>query len=155
MPAVAFGGAGGVGDAHAVVQVLAVAGDDEQRVVDADAEADHHAEDQREVGNVDERRQDADAGGADEHAHQRSDDRQAHRDDGAERDEQHDDCDGDADQLAARRVLRDLRELAGEVRLDAVGAGDRRRRSRVVELRRRELVDRVARRRRTRSGRRR
>ena len=38
----------GVGDAHALVQVLAMAGDDEQRVVDADTEADHHAEDQRE-----------------------------------------------------------------------------------------------------------
>ena len=43
------GGAGGVLDAHAVVEVLAVPGDDEQRVVDADAEADHDAEDQREL----------------------------------------------------------------------------------------------------------
>ena len=62
-------GAGRVLDAHAVVQVLAVAGDDEQRVVDADAEADHHAQDQRELRHVDERRQHADAGGADEDAH--------------------------------------------------------------------------------------
>ena len=110
--------AGGVGDAHAVVQVLAVAGDDEQRVVDADTEADHHAEDHREVRDVDERRQDADAGRADEHAHERGDDRQAHRDDGAERDEQHDDRDGDADELAARRrPCATCGELAGEVRL--------------------------------------
>ena len=43
------GGAGGVLDAHAVVEVLAVPGDDEQRVVDAHAEADHGAEDQREL----------------------------------------------------------------------------------------------------------
>ena len=34
-------GAGRVLDAHALVEVLAVPGDDEQRVVDADAEADH------------------------------------------------------------------------------------------------------------------
>ena len=33
-----------------VVEVLPVAGDDEQRVVDADAEADHAAEERREVG---------------------------------------------------------------------------------------------------------
>ena len=62
------GGAGGVLDAHAVVEVLAVAGDDEQRVVDADAEADHRAEDQRELGDVHDGRQHADAGGADEDA---------------------------------------------------------------------------------------
>ena len=60
-PAVAIGGAGGVGDAHALVEVLAVAGDDEQRVVDADAEADHHAQDQGELGDVQERGQHADA----------------------------------------------------------------------------------------------
>ncbi len=38
--------------AHRVtgVQLLAIAGDDEQRVVDADAEADHDAEERREVG---------------------------------------------------------------------------------------------------------
>ena len=60
-PAVAIGGAGGVLDAHALVEVLAVAGDDEQRVVDADAEADHRAQDQRELGDVDEGRQHADA----------------------------------------------------------------------------------------------
>ena len=70
-PAVAIGGAGRVLDAHAVVQVLAVPGDDEQRVVDADAEADHRAEDQRELGDVHEGRQHADAGGADEDAHER------------------------------------------------------------------------------------
>ena len=40
------GGAGGVLDAHALVQVLAVSGDDEQGVVDAHAEADHGAQDQ-------------------------------------------------------------------------------------------------------------
>ena len=48
----------------------------------------------------------ADAGGADEQAEQRGDDRQAHGDDRAERDEQHDDGDADADELAARLLLR-------------------------------------------------
>ena len=65
------GGAGGVLDAHALVQVLAVAGDDEQGVVDAHAEADHGAQDQRELGDVHDRREHADAGGADEDAEQR------------------------------------------------------------------------------------
>ena len=67
-PAVAIGGAGGVLDAHALVEVLAVPGDDEQRVVDADAEADHGAEDQRELRDVHDGGQHADAGGADEDA---------------------------------------------------------------------------------------
>jgi hypothetical protein len=137
------GGAGGVGDAHALVEVLAVAGDDEQGVVDADAEADHHAQDHREVGDVDDRGQDADAGGADEQAHQRGDDRQTHRDDGAERDEQHDDGERDADELTGRCVLLRLREVAGEVRLDTGGASDRRCPCGVVELGGREVVDRV------------
>ena len=39
-------------DVVAGVQLLAVAGDDEQRVVDADAEADHHADERREVGDL-------------------------------------------------------------------------------------------------------
>ena len=99
------GGAGRVLDAHALVEVLAVSGDDEQRVVDADAEADHHAEDQRDLGHVRERRQDADAGDADEDADQRGDDREAHRDHRAEGDEQHDDGDAEADQLAASIFL--------------------------------------------------
>ena len=46
------GGAGGVLDAHAVVQVLAMSGDDEQGVVDAHPEADHGAQDQRELWDV-------------------------------------------------------------------------------------------------------
>ena len=54
------------------------------------------------VRDVHERRQHADAGRADEDAHERGDDREAHGDDRAERDQQHDDGDGDADELAAR-----------------------------------------------------
>ena len=48
------GGVDGDGDrlAHGVagVELLAVAGDDQQRVVDADAEADHDAEERGELG---------------------------------------------------------------------------------------------------------
>ena len=111
------GGAGGVGDAHALVEVLAVPGDDEQGVVDADAEADHGAQDEGELGDVEEGRQDADGGGTDEDAHQGGDDRQAHGHHRAEGDEQHDDGDADADQLAARGVLCQLGEGAGELDL--------------------------------------
>ena len=117
------GGAGRVLDAHALVQVLAVPGDDEQRVVDADAEADHHAQDQRELGDVHEGGQHADGGGADEDAHERGDDRQAHGDDRAERDQQHDDRDADADELAARGPSARVGRVPGELGLDAAGAG--------------------------------
>ena len=61
--------------------------------------------------------QDADGGGTDEDAHQRGDDRQAHGHDRAEGDEQHDDGDADTDQLAARCVLCQLGECAGELDL--------------------------------------
>src|SRR3546814_3750667 len=70
------GGAGGILDAHALVQVLAVPRDDEQRVVDAHAEADHGAEDEGELGDVEHRSQDADASGADEDAEKRGGDRE-------------------------------------------------------------------------------
>ena len=121
------GGAGGVLDAHAVVEVLAVPGDDEQRVVDADAEADHGAEDQRELRDV------HDGGRARRRRPtptkmpmQRRHDREPHRDHRAEGDEQHDDGDADADQLAARVLLRQQGEGAGELDLHTVGRGRRR-----------------------------
>ena len=120
------GGAGGVLDAHALVEVLAVPGDDEQRVVDAHAEADHGAEDQGELRDVQEGGEHADAGGADEDAEQRRHDREPHRHHRAEGDQQHDDGDADADQLAARVLLRQEGEGAGELDLHAVGAGLRR-----------------------------
>ena len=93
---------GCVVDAHALVEILAVPGDDEQRVVDPDTEADHRAQDQREFGDVHDGRQHSDGGGADEDAEECRHDRKAHRDHRAEREQQHDDRDADADQLAAR-----------------------------------------------------
>ncbi len=136
-------GSGRVLDAHALVQVLTVAGDDEQCVVDADAETDHHAQDQRELGDVHEGGEHADAGGADEQAHECSDDRQAHGDDGAEGDQQHDDGDGDADELAAGVLLVEESELPGELGLHAAVAGVARCGLGVVQLGDGELVERV------------
>ena len=122
LPGGGVGSPGRVLDAHALVQMLAVAGDDEQRVVDADAEADHHAQDQRELGHVHEGGEHADAGGTDEQAHECGDDRQAHGDDGAEGDQQHDDGDADTDELAAGTVLLEQSELPGELGLHTAGA---------------------------------
>ena len=65
------GGAGGVGDAHALVHVLAVTGDDEERVVDADSEPDHHADDLRDARHFAEPGEDAHARSTDEDADQR------------------------------------------------------------------------------------
>ena len=92
------------------LQALPVAGDDEQRVVDADAEADHRHHRRREVGHRDdvagqrhERRADAEAeqGGAD---------RQAHRQHRTEGEDQDDDGGDDAEDLALGQL-----ELAEEV----------------------------------------
>ena len=47
---------------HPVVQPLAVAGDDDQRVVDADADADHRRDRTRELGHRQEAGDDADDG---------------------------------------------------------------------------------------------
>ena len=53
-PAVSIAMAVASSDRVAVVEVLAVPGDDEERVVDAHAEADHQAEELGEVGNGEE-----------------------------------------------------------------------------------------------------
>jgi hypothetical protein len=68
------GGACGILDAHAVVQQLAVPGDDEQGVVDPHPEADHRAQDEGELRDVHDGGEHADAGDADEDAEQRGDD---------------------------------------------------------------------------------
>ena len=99
-----------------------VAADDEQRVVDADAKPDHRADRHRELGNREqvreqrgERRADADAGA-------RHCDRQPHRQHRAERQNQHDDGEGEADELRLgrlelrKRVTGDLNLQAGLIR---------------------------------------
>ena len=57
---------------------------------------------------------------------ERRHDRQPHRDHRPERDEQDDDRHADADELAARVLLGQQGECAGELDLHAVGAGARR-----------------------------
>ena len=90
----AAGGVDGVHDAAFGVEtggeVLAVARDDEQRVVDPDAEADHCDGRGGEVGHVDEAAQTQHDRDTRADAEQRGADRQAHRDHGAEGDQQDD-----------------------------------------------------------------
>ena len=116
------------------MQALAVPGDDEQRVVDADADADHGGELRGELGDRDRVREQLDDGEADADAEQRGEDGQAHRQHGAERDEQDDHGGEQTDGLGAARRLHSVgedvtAELDGEPRhvhvgldgLDAVG----------------------------------
>ncbi len=86
------------------MQPFPVAGDDEQGVVDPDAEPDHHAQQDRAVRDGEELAQQqgrADAGADTAEGHG---DREAHGDDGAEGDDQHQHGEGEADQLGLRRV---------------------------------------------------
>ena len=82
---------------------LPVAGDDEQGVVDADAEPDHDPEERGEVGDVDDVAED------DDQTHPRADsaegdgDGEAHREHRAEGEDQHDDGEGEADEFGRRR----------------------------------------------------
>ena len=63
---------------HAAAQRLAVAGDDEQRVVDADAETDHGGDSGGPVGRLEHTGRDAAEHGADAEAEQSGEDRQPH-----------------------------------------------------------------------------
>ena len=89
----------GLHDGVAVVKVLPVSGDDEERVVDAHTQPDHETEELREVRDRDEvrgqeqqDRTDADPGEGDRN-------RQSHREHGPERDDQDDDGEGQAEHL--------------------------------------------------------
>ena len=86
------------------MQAFSIAGDDEQRVVDADAEADHRGQLRREVGHrlhTAEQHRQCDAGAESE---QRGSDRQAHRHDRTERDDQDDDRREDAQRLTGGQL---------------------------------------------------
>ena len=94
------GRCGRVDRLHARVQALAVPRDDEQRVVDPDAESDHRGELRREVRHrlhVADQHGERDTSAQPE---QRGDDREAHREDGTERDQQDDDRREQAECLA-------------------------------------------------------
>ena len=101
-PAVALARPMASGTGMPGLEVLTVPRQDEQRVVDADTEADHHADD---AWRSRARRMAPDStpmrAHADEQADERDQDRQAHRDERAEGDGQHDDGHQDADLLAA------------------------------------------------------
>ena len=70
---------------------VAVARDDEEGVVDADAEPDHQRELGREVDHVDEAAAKSDQAQTGAEAEQRRHDRQAHREQRAEAEQKHDD----------------------------------------------------------------
>ena len=109
---------------------LAKAREDEQRVVDADAEADHRGELGGEVGRVDHVREQGDRAEAGAQAEQRGDDRQAHRDQRAEGQQQHDDRRQQPDRRgdAEAGLLGRLDRLAAELDLQARAARPRGRR---------------------------
>ena len=85
------------------VEPFPVAGDDEQGVVDADAEADHGPEEGGEVGDVEDVAEDGDQADPGPDAAEGDGDGQAHREHRAEGEDQHDDGEGEADELGLRR----------------------------------------------------
>ena len=113
--------ADGVLDVAALGEVLTEPGQDEQRVVDADAESDHRSDDDRPAGDVDEVGHHGQRPGADREAEQGRPDRQPHGHDGPEGQQQDHDRDPQAEGFAdtGRRLLeREVQVAAG---LDAQG----------------------------------
>ncbi len=106
------------------VDALPVAGDDEERVIDADTDADHLGELRRELGHRHEVADQGDRGEPDTEPEERVHDRQAHREDRAEHDHQDDDRGEEAERERAGRLA--LLEVTGELGLDVrrVGGGD-------------------------------
>ncbi len=98
------------------VQLGAVTGDDEERVVDARPEADHRGELGREARDVEHERDEQQPSEADAQREQRGHDRQPHRDHRAEREQQDHDRGEQTEQLARRR-------LGSQHLLDDVAAG--------------------------------
>ena len=103
---------------EARLESLSVAGDDEQRVVDAHTDADHRRQRRGEALQRIHVRQQTDDGKPDRDTGQRDDDGQHHREHRPERDQQDDDRGEDADPLARqRRPLGLLDELPAETHL--------------------------------------
>ena len=92
-----------MGDGVTRRELLAVAADDQQRVVDPRAEAEHHAERGREAREVGERGAEAQQQDAAGERDQARDQRQQHRGDAAEDEREDDDRDREPDQLADGR----------------------------------------------------
>ena len=91
-------------DGEPAVQRLPVSGDDEQRVVDADAETDHRDHRRCEVRHRQRVAEQRDDGAGDAEAEQRDADREAHREHRAERDDEDDDRGEHAVGLAGRQA---------------------------------------------------
>ena len=87
-------------DRHATCEVLAVPGDEEEGVVDADTEADHAAQLGHPAGDLDQVGDERHRADAEGEAEQRERDREARGDDGSERDEQDQGGDDQPDQFA-------------------------------------------------------
>ena len=116
----------------------AVAGDDEEHVVDPDADADHRGHLRREVGHLEHVGQQRDEAQADAEADDRDEDRQAHGQQRAEADEQDQRRHQEADALGAELGLlgtaeREAGQLDLQVRaIDLLAQGDERLRVRVL-----------------------
>ena len=101
------------------MQRLAVSGDDEEGVVDPDADADHRGDLRREVRRAEDVGQHTDARGRDADADERGHDRKSHGDQRTEGDQQHDDRGEDAHHFTRRKV--DVVEpLAAELHVDSL-----------------------------------
>jgi hypothetical protein len=90
-----------VGHAHALLAGRARAGDDEQRVVDADAEADHRRHGRRDVRHGDDVAEQRDDAQPADQAEDRHGDRQRHRGDGPEHEDEDQHRGGDSDHPVA------------------------------------------------------
>ena len=110
--------------AEAAQQALPVAGDDEQRVVDADAEPDQQRQLRAERRHVDHVREQADDRDAGAEREARGEQRQHHRQQRAEDDEQDDRRGEEAERGAARALLVGLLDrLPAELDLQPVPVG--------------------------------
>ena len=78
-PAVSTAAIAAVARLQPLVEAVAEAGEDEERVVDADAEADHRRQLRRELGRVEDVGAERDQAEPDAEREQRGEDRQAHR----------------------------------------------------------------------------
>ena len=126
-PAVSTASIAAVARLQPLVEAVAEAGEDEQRVVDADAEPDHRRQLRRELGGVEDVGAERDQAEADAEREQRGDDRQPHRHHRAEGDQQDHDRRQQADReggVAAFFFGADfLDRLAAELDLQAVAVG--------------------------------
>ena len=102
------------------MQPLAVARDDEERVVDPDTETDHRRKLRRELRHHHDVREDADDGEPACDARDRGEDRQPHREDRTERDQEDDDGREQPDELGGPLEATGLEHPAAGLERDAV-----------------------------------